>query len=193
MAIEGKNRSPAQTFGLAPNKIPKFGDAELNPKPTVTRPSRERMPFGPSRESAKGVSAGVLKPDGPGPFPDDIFSATDIVGLPWTRRRGDEWTDATFRALVLTFLATFFRARASQRLIGWDVTEIANGARMGSTRLSAKDQYLRFGITRRVGRDGTARVEVAVPFPPSERVTPRTEVQLALAEGTLDVLLAAIG
>ena len=189
MAIEGKNRSPHQTFGLAPNKIPQFGDPELLPKPTVRRASKERMPFGPS----VGVRAGDLKPEGPGPYPDDLFTATDIVGLPWVRRRGDEWTDATMRAIVLAFLSRFFRERPEQRLIGWRIDEIANGARMGTSRLPAKDQYLRFAITKRVGADGEAKVETAINFPLSERVSPRVEAQLALIEQTLDVLLAAIG
>ena len=183
------NRSPHQTFPRDPRHIPISGDPELLPKPTVRRPSRERMPFGPSREAAGDVSAGVLKPVGPGPFPDDMFSATDIERLPWTRQRGNEWTTATLRALVLTFMARYFRARHHKRLIGWRIAEVANGARMGSTRLLAKDQYLRFTIVQRIGEDGTREVETAIPFAPADRASPRVEALLALVEQTLDVLL----
>ena len=187
MTIDGKNRSPHQTFGRS-TWVPDPGDPDLLPKPTIVRPSRERMPFGPSREGVGGVSAGVLKPE-PGPFPDDIFDTPDITGLPWTRTRGNEWTTATIRAAVLTWVRAFFRARTG--LVGWDITERATGDRMASTRLPASQQFLRVGITKCV-RELETRVEVAVSFDLPDRVSPQIEAHLAQLELALDAQLTAI-
>jgi hypothetical protein len=185
----GSNRSPFQTFGRSTFE-PSPGDPDLLPKPMVVRPSKERQPYGPDREAAGGTRAGVIKAAGPGPFPDDLFTATDIVGLPWTRRRGDEWTDATFRALVFDFIRAFFRDRPDGDLAGWDVEEKATGER-GSVRFSADQHYLRFGITKRI-RDTTARIEVSMNFPPLTRVSPEAETRLAILAVSLDAQLATI-
>lgn len=190
MTIDGKNRSPHQTFGRS-DWTPDPGDADLNPKPDLVRPSRERMPFGPSREAPGGVRAGVLKPNGPGPFPDDIFNTPDITGLAWTRKRGNEWTTATIRGVVLDWLRAFFKARTG--LVGWDITERANSDRMGSTRLPAKQHGLVVGITKRPGdEDSDVRVEVAIDFDLPDRVSPQLEVRLGDLTVALDALLTAI-
>lgn len=184
----GSNRSPYQNFGRSTFVI-EFGDPAIIPRGTIVRPSRERMPYGPDREAPGDppTTAGFTKPE-PGPFPDDLFSATDISELPWTRRRGDEWTDSTFRALVLEWLRGYFRARSG--LVGWDVAEIATGSRTGATRLSAKRQFLRVGVTRRVG-DGLERVESSIDFEPDFRVSPYVEARLAILGTTLDALFSA--
>ncbi len=149
------------------------------------------MPFGPDREFPGVTLAGRLKAAGPGPFPDDLFSATDIHGLPWTRKRGDEWTDATFRAVVLDFVRVFFRDRADHGLIGWDITERANGDRMGSTRLPASQHYLLFGVTKRL-REVDTRVETAINFDIQDRISPNIESRLVFLAGAIDVQLTAI-
>lgn len=185
MAI-GKNRSPHQTFGLSDFE-PSPSDADLLPKPTVRRPSKERQVFGPNREAPGGTLAGDLKAAGPGPFPDGFLSADDVEALPWTRRRGDEWTTPEFRQIVLDFVGQFFRDREGQGLVGWDITERAR-AGQGSVRLAAKDHYLRVGISRQIG-DEVSRVEAAIAFPPEVRQSPEAEAQLAILAVTLDALL----
>ena len=194
MTLDSKDRSPHQVFPRSTWE-PERGDPQVLPKPVIDRPSRERMPFGPTREYDRGpasASAGELKVYGPGPWPDGFLQAPDLAGLPWKRARGNEWTTATFRAAVLGWLRLFFRAHAGEGLIGWDITERANGDRMGSVRLAAKDHYLRVGITKRVGREGQQRVEIALAFPPEVREEPYITARLAHAATALETLLRAI-
>jgi hypothetical protein len=136
-------------------KIPKYGDKEmLSTDPTV-RPSHERMPFGPS---------GVLKPEGPGPYPEGFLTANDVLKLPWKRRRGEEWTDEPFRTAVLKWVKEFLQIRTG--ISRWDIQERACPTTWGLVRLPDDDHYLVFGMTRR--RD-SHRFEISVPFPVAER------------------------
>lgn len=160
MTLDPKNRSPHQTFGRS-SWEPDPGDADLLPKPTVYRPS-------------------VVDPE--------LLASPDLGVLPWTRRRGDEWTDATFRALVLGWLRGFFRDRRDQGLAGWDITEKASAER-SVNRLPPAQQYLRVGITKRV-REEDHRVEVAIPFPPEDRADP--SARLAHLAASIDAQLATI-
>ncbi len=182
------NRSPHLTFPRS-SWEPQVSDRDLLPKPDLLRPSKERMPWG-GRERG-GAAAGELHPDGPGPLPEGFLSANDLGRLPWTRRRGDEWTTSAFRAEVLAFISRYFRARAAHRLIGWDVVEKATGER-SARRLAPRAQFLRFGVTQRTGEDTSRRVEVAQAFPPAEREGAALTARLAAVEGSLDVLLAIV-
>jgi len=105
--------------GEPPNR-PAYGDPEILPWGTVVRPSTERMPFGGS---------GALRSVEPA-LPDGFLSTPDVAHLPWVRRRGDEWTDATFRAAVLAWLVDVLAAATWARR--WRVTERATGSRLGS-------------------------------------------------------------
>lgn len=184
----GTNRSPHQTFPRSTFVIDR-GDPDILPKPTIVRPSFERQPFG-GRERG-GAQGGELHPDGLGPFPDDLFTATDLARLPWTRKRGNEWTTAPFRAAVLAWLAAFFRARPEAGLIGWDVEEAARGNRQ-ATRMPPARHYLRIGITQRV-RGAPVRVEVGVDFDFPHRVPEVARLRLErTVEPTFDALLVAI-
>lgn len=162
MTLEGKNRSPHQTFGRATWE-PDPGDADLLPKPVVQRPS--------------SVDPALL-------------SAPDIERLPWTRRRGDEWTEPAFRALVRSWMAGFFGARRGDGLVRWDITEKASAER-SVNRLRPEQQYLRIAVTKRV-REVDYRVEVAVPFPPADREDPGASQRLAHAAAALDAQLTTI-
>ncbi len=133
-------------------KIPQYGDPELLPKPTVKRPSSLRLPFGPS---------GELLPEGPA-LPEDYLLAPDVADLPWSRARGDEWTDEEFRAVVLGWLRTYLRDRPA--LGRWRVVERASAPR--ARRLPPEKHYLVVAVTRR--SDG-AEFESSIPFPPDRR------------------------
>jgi len=126
----------------APNQ-PQYGDPEILPRGTIVRPSAERMPF---------TLSGELKPDGP-ELPADFLLAPDVAGLPWVRRRGDEWTDAAVRADVLAWLVVFLDAHAWAR--GWQITERATGLRM-SRRLDVPVLIIQItdtdGATHEVGQ-----------------------------------------
>lgn len=188
----GSDRSPHQTFGRSDFE-PDPGDPDLLPKGEVVRGSKERNLFG-GRERG-GAGGGVLHPLGPGPLPNDIFSATDIEDIPWRRTRGNEWTVEAFRTIVKTFVAVFIRARPEQRIIGWQVEEVANGPRMGQRRIPPRDQHLVFRLTvRRVAGkvDSEPQVELAMPFPPEDREEPGTTRRLVLVESNLDLLLAGV-
>lgn len=182
------NRSPHLTFPRSTFVIER-GDPQIIPRPEVLRPSRERMPFGGQERG--GAGAGELHPDGPGPFPDDLFTATDIRRLPWTRERGNEWTTEAFRTEVIAWLRRFFRARAEWGLVRWDVTEVATGNRQAH-RLPPRYQHLRIGVTRRL-RGADTRVEVSCDFPFELREAGPARVRLETAvEPALDALLVAI-
>ena len=153
------------------DKIPKFCDPEILPKGRIVRPSRERLPY--------DRAGGALLPEGP-ELPADFLLAPDIENLPWTRKRGDEWTDAEFRQIAFTFLIDFMKTRTWARR--WDVRERATAERMTQFRLPTDDQYLVLGITR--GSD-KVRFETSAPF----RKDRRDEVA---ARVILDRMAAAI-
>jgi len=150
---------------MSTTKIPQYGDPEILPKGTVRRPSPERMPFG---------SAGQLKPGGPGPLPENFTEQADIDGLPWRRFRGDEWTTPELRALVFSWLVTFFDARSWAT--AWEVIEKASADRHG--RLRENQWHLVFRVTR---SDNKA-FEVAVVFPPDARADAPDRVAKVLAQ-----------
>jgi len=160
-------------FGEAA-KIPEYGDPEILPKGTVTRPSADRMPFGPS---------GELLPEGP-TLPPDFLLAPDIAGFPWVRKRGDEWTDAVFRSVVFDWLIDYFDTRSWAR--SWDIRERAASDR-GVNKLPDDQHYLRIGVS-----DGASqRFETSATFPVAERDAISARVILDRAAATLDVQQAA--
>jgi len=151
-------------------KVPTWGDPELLPKPTLTRPSAERNPFSPN---------GTLIPEGPDPrmsLPEDFLGAADLVDFPqWARESYDAWSTETFRDTVKTWLISVFLARSD--LIAWDITEKATGRHTGPVRLRPEDRYLRIGLTKRLTAGGSGRAEIALTFPQSlldDPVTVRT-------------------
>jgi hypothetical protein len=133
-------------------KIPQYGDPELLPKPTVARPSSLRIPYGPS---------GEFLAEGP-VLPEDYMLAPDVADLPWRRARGDEWTDATFRAVVLDWLRVFLRDRPS--FGRWRVVEKASATR--GRRLPDDEHYLVVAVTRQAD---DAEFESSIRFPLSKR------------------------
>lgn len=151
-----------------PNR-PQHGDPEILPRGTIVRPSTERMPF---------KTNGELKPDGP-ELPADFMRAPDVAALPWVRRRGDEWTDASFRAAVLAWIADFFSTHAWARR--WQVLERATGNRM-SRRLDVPVLVIRM-----IEADGTTH-EVAQEFPTDERAGAAFTERLARVREALEAL-----
>jgi hypothetical protein len=151
---------------------PERGDPEILPRGTVTRPSRERPQYGPS---------GELLPEGP-PLPANFLQAPDIENLPWTRKRGNEWTDADFRQIVFDFLIAFMAARSWAR--SWDITERANAIRMTAFRLPPDQHYLVLGVTDTSGQ----RFETSAPFPRTERDTAGATVILNRMATAIDAL-----
>ncbi len=167
---------------MTTTKIPQFGDKEILPKGRVVRPSVERMPFD---------SRGRLKPEGPGPLKEvRFYEAADIDDLPWTRKRGDEWTTADFRRIVFAWIVQFFDNRKDWAG-KWDVREVAAAQRSG--RLPEKSLHLVIGITAR-GED-PVRIETAAMFPPDSREEnpDRANIILKQAEQVLDALHDAQG
>lgn len=158
-------------------KFPEFGDPDLLPKQDVIRPSVQRQPFD---------NTGKLKPGGPGPLTEERFyDQPDLVSFPqWNRTRGNEWTTAPFRSLVMTFLAGFFKSRDWP--LKWDIKEVASMAR-SVNRLADDKVYLIIGITPREGD----RVETSITFPDvREDNPPGVTARLDLAAATLDALFA---
>lgn len=191
MTLDGKDRSPYRYFGRSTWE-PNPGDRDILPKPDIVRPSFERTPFG-GRERG-GAYGGVLNPAGLGPFPEGFLDSADLGQLPWTRPRGDEWTTPEFRALVLAWLRTFFRAHPAAQLIGWDITERATPSWGGSKRLPPRLQYLLVGVTQRVGCDGdqSRRIECSQTFPPDMREGGGLTMQLEGLGQALHVQLAIV-
>ena len=154
--------------------FPEFGDAQLLPKGDVIRPSTQRQPFD---------NTGRLKPGGPGPLTEvRFYEHEDLASFPqWIRTRGNEWTTAPFRKIVLGWLAGFFRDRPWPR--AWDVKEVAGMSR-SMNRLGEDSLHLVIGITPREGE----RVETAIAFPPDCREdNPAAALgKLNLAASTLD-------
>ena len=153
---------------------PEYGDPEILPKGVVVRPSAERMPFGPS---------GELLPEGP-LLPADFLLAPDLVGLPWTRKRGDEWTDPVFRQIVFEWLIDYFDARSWP--IGWTVREWASRERMAH-RLPDDEHYLVVNVVRRADR---ASFEGVAIFPVALRGAVPARVILDRLAADLDALAA---
>lgn len=174
----GPNRSPHQIFPRSDFE-PDFSDKDLLPKLEVARPSHERQPFD---------SSGRLKVDGPGPFPADFLTATDLKGLPWIRRRGDEWTDVAFRTIVKAWLVSFFAKNKDKNLAGWEIHERATAVRSSPYRLPEDQQYLLVKIKRLVGEVETV-LEVSITFPVSSRVSPYAQSRLSVLEASLDAQL----
>lgn len=94
---------------------PAHGDPDILPKGETVRPSAERMPFGPS---------GELLPQGPA-LPADFLRAPDLRDFPqWDRSRGQEWTDAIFRAEIFSYISAFFSSHDWART--WQIVELAH-------------------------------------------------------------------
>ncbi len=159
--------------------FPEFGDPQLLPKGDIIRPSTQRMPFD---------SGGRLKPGGPGPLTEvRFYEHPDLANFPqWIRTRGNEWTVQPFRAIVLGWIAGFFRDRSWAHK--WDIKEVASMPR-SMNRLGEDHLHLVIGITPREG----ARVETAIAFPPAcrENDPPAALGKLDLAGRTLDALFGA--
>lgn len=133
-----------------PNQ-PVHGDPAIKEQGTVLRPSAERMPFGPS---------GELLPEGAA-LPVDFSLAPDIVRFPqWTRRRGQEWTDSTFRALILAYIGEFFAAH--DWATAWQVEERKSGTHLNITKYP--NPILVFRIL-----EAEDVHEVVQEFPPAEQ------------------------
>lgn len=172
------NASPRRVFPRSTFEIG-IGDPALRNKPTITRPSAGRLPYGPS---------GRLQE--PGPLPADAYSAPDLKGLPWARRPWDAWTSPTLRVEVLRWLAGYVRVRPG--VVAWRVVETASRDR-SMLRLPEGEQALVFAVTYQTG-DRRSRVrkevEVSVPFPLPDRAdADRIGARLALAEQSLDAQL----
>lgn len=111
-----------------------MSDADLLPKPKVEQPDARRLPFGPS---------GVLLPEGP-EFPA-VRAAPDIVGLPWRRDPGEEWTTPEQRAQVRAMIkqlfaenqACYVRANDGRRFVAWYLRERDHIQQLSTTRLMA--------------------------------------------------------
>ncbi len=162
--------NPTEGPFLPAGKSPEFGDPEILPKGEITRPSQERMPFGPS---------GELLPEGP-MLPEDFLLAPDIVDFPWMRKRGDEWTDAAFREIVFDWLIDFFNDRSWPRR--WDVRERAAGER-STHRLPDDQHYLVIGVADADDQ----RFETSGNFPVSKRGATAARVILDRLATNLDV------
>jgi len=120
-----------------PPKFPLHGDSDLLPKPKVTRPSRRRMPFGPS---------GVLLPKGP-EFDVDT-KAPDIAGFPYQRFKFDAWSSLEQRDEVKAQLQSFFRV--SGWPVKWKVVERNSALRLSTLR--SMNPYLIIQLTRKSDR-----------------------------------------
>lgn len=115
----------------------------------------------------------------------------DIRQFPWNRRPSDAWTDAAFRAPVLSFMRSFAATHSWVATGAWDVTERFTGRSVDvkvprrspvqppeDVDFKQRDgvRILVLGVTRTRDRE---RFEVALSFPDG----PRT------SEGQLAVLL----
>jgi hypothetical protein len=158
---------------MTTTKIPQFGDPEILPRGTVTRPSKQRMPF---------TTGGILKADGPGPNPDDFLLAPDIEGLPYTRRPEDAWTTPEFRTILFAFIVSFFDAR-KEWVAAWDVVEKASAERMSVARLPEDQFHLVIGVEDKSGK----RFEVAVAFAPDARENNLDAMQAVLARAAQSI------
>ena len=142
------------------NKIPKYGDPELLPKPTTRYPSAERNPFHGGKAGERGKV---------GPYYEDTFYlAPDLKDLPWERKRGNEWTLLEFRGVVFDWLIAFFEARDWPHT--WDIKEVGSGLRSG--RLPPSSQHWVIGITPK----GGTRIELGVSFPEPDREPAQAKV-----------------
>lgn len=149
----GSNRSPYQTFPRSDFE-PFPSDKDLLPKPVVERP---------------GLG--------------DLLVAPDIEGLPWKRDRGQEWTDATFRAEILNFIRQYFASRSGTGLLGWSVVERASER----AKLAVDDQYLQFTLRIGVG-DSVTEKQVSVSFPEGSRTGVGLQQLLSALEASLDAV-----
>lgn len=150
-----------------------------DPREKVTRGSWERNAFGPS---------GTANPEGAGPLKDGFLDATDIKGLPWVRKRGEEWTTAEFRGYVKEWLAPWLKARS---IWAWQITERANSARMSNFRLPEDQYYLIIAVTKKLPKGSPKRAETAISFSRVDRDRENTRKRLDLAGQALDASLTA--
>lgn len=153
-----------------PNQ-PDHGDPEVLPKGTILRPSAERMPFSRS---------GELLPEG-AELPVDFSLAPDIKKFPWTRNRGQEWTDAAFRAEILSYISTFFAGHSWARR--WAIVERKSGANLSITKYPDPVLVFRF-----IEGDGTEH-EVAQAFPRAERTGAALATRLAQVTASFEALV----
>jgi hypothetical protein len=120
------------------------------PKPIVLMPSGRHLPYGPS---------GTLLPEGP-EYPITP-PATDIVGLPWKRYLGSEWTTLEQRSAVMDFLRAIFKEAFPNYRV-WEIIE-RDYAPRSATRLEAP--LLILSVTTAKGR----KLETAMAFQKAAR------------------------
>lgn len=129
--------------GQPGKKVPEYGDAEILPKAIEYRGSPERRFIDLTGRAATPA------------LPADFLGAPDVAGLPWIRLRGDEWTDAAMRAVVLLWIGERFER--DRLLTAWEVVE--TGAISGSSGRAPN-------LCVRLWRGSRAR-EVSSPVPES--------------------------
>lgn len=83
--------------------------------PAVFIPDGDAQPRGEIREPSYESLAGL---------PEGFLDASDVAGLPWLRRRHEEWTDAPTRAAVIGWITG--RLKADPKAITWHVEELAS-------------------------------------------------------------------
>ena len=150
-----------------------------DPREKVTRGSSERNAFGPS---------GIANPEGTGPLKDGFLDATDIKGLPWVRKRGEEWTTTEFRGYVKEWLDPWLKAKGIRT---WQITERANAARMSNFRLPEDQYYLIIAVTKKLPKGRELRAETAIAFSRVDRDRENTRKRLDLAAQALEASLTA--
>lgn len=168
------------------NNVPANGDPEILPKGTLTRFSRERLPF----RGGKDVP--------PGPWPPDFLDDSDLpkhFGNPkfptsrYFRRRGEEWTTAAQRAVLLAFISRFVKSR--DWAFDWQLVE--RGSMIQQTVLRKRDSRARlapFVIFRITASDGAIH-ETSIDFPDVGDTGVGgtiTQARLDLVAATLDAL-----
>lgn len=158
-------------------KIPKHGDPELLPRPTVIRPVT-----GTGRGGLYD-QRGVLLPRGPR-FPAAELKAPDIKGLPWRRARGDEWTTARERAWIKDWVATLMRDYRD-RFDRWQLIERYSAER---STMQFRDPYFVFRVFEH--RTKAIAAEVSVSFIQADiQDEERFKKRLSLARQALEAQL----
>lgn len=172
MTIEGKNRSPHQTFGFGTWE-PEPGDDDLRERTVQVRPA-----FNEAVAGRVPVT------------PTELREAPDLAGLPWRRDGHQAWTTAALRAEVLTYLRAFFRDRPDQGLVGWRILELRQ--RFGTVGYDPDHQTLVFTIKKRRARGGLGEAEVAVAFAEGSRAGIGLASLLDALTAALDAALSTI-
>jgi hypothetical protein len=145
-----------------------MSDADLLPKPKVEQPDARRLPFGPS---------GVLLPDGP-EFPA-VRAAPDIVGLPWRRDPGEEWTTPAQRLQVRQMIKLLFAANRG-RYVAWYLRERDHLQVLSATRLQAPLLALSIERIDRIVLVATQVFDHAARYSAVEFVYRLTDLRVAL-------------